>query len=573
MDWFMDEPYALDTPLRFLAGDHLIVDAWETHFSSAMLLTPFVWVIRGFSPRNEGIVLNFRYVFVFLQVVYTFIVWRVLRRSVTEWWAIAIAVVVMVYLPFFYVFAYYNNVAIAAFMVSSLLLLTLSTDRSSSADRDRAPVGLLIASGIASGVGVIAYPTMLVVLPLFAVGILLEVRASGGGYGQARRPIVSYALGALGTLVLFAIVALVSSGWTHLAQALPHFILPDDRDASLAAIVIAIQKTLPVLITAVAAAVVFLGYALLRGRDRASAVTAIAATTIAAVLVALVLYRAKVPWLHYYDMPQACATGIGMALLLLPILKRRPAITGTLLRLLALPAAGLALGTTLASHEGLETATMPGILLAVGSFIALASALAEGTRAVSATSGRGRDREAGVASQGGRATLVGAGSLLLAFAFLLYGATQYVSADAPVRQLNTELTSGPYKGIRTTAANAEQYQRYESVFGPLSREPGRIAFLEEFSLGYLMTDRRPGTYSVGITYARGSRWQTYLDVTGNYPTTIVATRVYGYGSKSDAEKISDVPVSPPFGLRTFAEDYKETYRDSDFVVYERIPGR
>ena len=160
----------------------------------------------------------------------------------------------------------------------------------------------------------------------------------------------------------------------------------------------------------------------------------------------------------------------------------------------------------------------------------------------------------------------------MAFAFFLYGATQYVASDAPVRELDTMLTSGPYKGILTTRANAEQYQRYERALGPLSREPGRIAFVEEFSLGYLMTGRRPGTYSDGITYARGNRWQTYLDITGNYPTTIVATRVYGYGSRSDADKYADVPVSPPFGLRDFAEKYKETYRDSDFVVYERIPG-
>lgn len=562
MDWFMDEPYALDTPLRFLAGDHVIVDAWETHFSSAMLLTPFVWVVHQLSPGNEGIVLNFRYLFVFLQTVYTFIVWRVLRPVVREWWAIAIAGVVMVYLPFFYVFPYYNDIAVAAFTVSALLLLSTFA-----ADRDRLPAGLMVASGVASGVGVIAYPTMLVAIPLFAVGIWLEVRARGRGLGGVRRPLLAYGLAVLGTLSLFAVVTLASSGGTHLAQSLPRFLRPDDRDVTMAAIATAYAKTWTLLITPAAAALAFLGYALVRGRERASAITAIATTTVAAIVVATLLYRERVPWLHYFDMPQACALGIGTALLLLPMLKRRPAITGRLLRLLALPTVGVALGTTLASHEGFEPATMPAIILAIGTFVALASALREGSGTPS-TAGQ----EAGRPSSWRRQVVVAAGSLLLAFAFFLYGATQYVSADAPVRQLDTLLTTGPYKGIRTTAANAEQYASYERALGPLSREPGRIAFLEEFSLGYLMTARRPGTYSDGITYARGHRWQTYLDITGNYPTTIVATRVYGYGSKSDEDKVAPVPVPPPFGLRDFAQKYQEAYRDGDFVVYERVSG-
>ena len=571
LGWFMDEPYALDAPLRYIGGDHLIVDSWETHFSSAMLLTPFVWVIHRLSPANEGIVLNFRYVFVLLQVVYTVIVWRLLRRIVNERWAIAIAAIVMIYLPFFYLFAYYNNIAIAAFAVSSLLLLRMFAG-GSVADRTQVSTGLLIGSGIASAIGVIAYPTMIVALPLFAAAIALEIRAAGGNYGQARRPIAAYALSATGALVLFGLITLASSGWTHLAQALPQFLLPADRDSSLAAIVLAYQKTWGVMVTSAVAAVVFLGYTLVRGRGKASAVTAVAVTTTAAVLTAAVLYRAKVSWLHYFDMPEACAMGIGVALLLLPMLKKRPAITGAVLRILALPTLGLALGTTLGSHEGFETATMPAIILAIGTFIALAAALAEKSDADSAGVGATAPSRSRGTSWGSRASLLAAGSVALAFAFLLYGATQYVADDAPVRQLDTMIRSGPYKGISTTAANVEQYQRYQRALDPLSHEPGRIAFVEEFSLGYLMTGRLPGTYSVGTTYARGTRWQTYIDITGNYPTTIVATRVYGYGSRSDADKIADAPVPPPFGLRDFAEKYRQTYKDSDFAVYERIAG-
>jgi len=552
IEWFGDEAYALDTPMRYIAGDRPIIDSWESHFSSAMLLTPFVGILEKSAPNREGIVLHFRYLFIALQALYAACVWLLLRRLSGTWWAIAIAGTVFLYLPFFYVFPYYNNIAVATFTISTLLVLRGFSGSTSHRGR------FLVGGGIMSAVGAISYPPMVIALPLFLLGIVLESRAQHDQGSDVWRAVRMYSIGAFAALSVFLAITLVSSGWQHLAQALPNFTDPVDRDLSLGAIAIAFQKTASVMIAPVAAAIAFLLYAFVRGRKRASAVTAIALTIATSVVTAAALYRLHVSWLHFFDMPEAVAFGVGTAVLLLPMLTRRPPSTYRYLRLLCLPTLGLWVGTMLGSHEGFETATMPTVILMIAAILALIEAF-----------DIERQSSDSNLSPSAMPTVLATGSMALLIAFFLYASTQYVAGDAAVRQLDALIDSGPYKGISTTRANVEQYENYMKVLGPMQSEPGRIAFVEEFPLGYLLSGRRPGTYSVWTTYARGNRWQRYLDLTGNYPQTIVATRVWGYGSASDAEKVNAVTVPPPFGLTEFTKKYVERYEDANFIVYER----
>jgi hypothetical protein len=222
--------------------------------------------------------------------------------------------------------------------------------------------------------------------------------------------------------------------------------------------------------------------------------------------------------------------------------------TSRLFRLLIVPAFGVGFGTLLASYEGFETAAMPAIIATIATLFALVYvARADQTeRRVSAV------------------RLAGAGLALVAL-FFLYILMQYTGGDAAVRQLPATIATGPYAGIHTTAANAERYARYLAVLAPLRSTKGRVAFVEEFPQGYLLTGARPGTYSVWTTFAHGVRWQKYLDITGLYPQFIVATRFLGPNGGVVAR-----PFAPPFGITGFSTAYRETYRDFDFVIYERV---
>lgn len=545
IEWYGDEANALNIAGRYAAGDRPVVDSWESNFSSGMLVAPFVWVLDRLNPDRSGIVLDFRYLFVAMQLLYAFAVWRLARPLASRWWAVVIAVLVGLYLPYYYLFPYYNNICFALFTLSALHLLRGFALPGSPDTR------YLIGAGVLSGFGVIAYPTMILALPFFAIGMLAEMKTRDGR-PAAWAAIAKYAMAAGIVLGAFVLVTLVASGLRGIAEALPHFANPVDRNFALSAILGRFWRTKSVLITATAACLAGLVVASVRRGEAGRPVAAISATIVTSVVVAAGLYRLRVPWLSYLDMPQACALGIGLATPALALLRQGPPITGKVLRLLCLPALGVALATVPASLEGFETASMPSVMLMVGAVLVLGDAVA---------ASRLQPQPAAGSSSATR--YLAAGAAILAAMFFLYGSMQYVGGDAPTRLLDTAITEGPYSGIRTTRENVERYMRYERIFQPLALEPGRIAFIEEFPLGYVLTGRRPGTYSEWTTFATGDRWQDYLDLTGNYPTTIVSTTFIGPNGG-----VADAPFPPPFGLRDFEQKYREVRRNDEFVVYE-----
>lgn len=548
IEWYGDEAYSLGTASRYAAGDHPITQSWESHFSSGMLLTPFVWVLRRAAPDGTGIVLLFRYLFVVLNTLYAVAVWRLIRGLVPPWAAVLTTLTLYLYLPYFYVFPYYNSMMVWGFTLSSLLLL-----RGFSVAGGPSRTRYLVASGVLSGLGTIAYPTMLLALPFFCAGIWLAARASGEG-GAPRQPLVRYLAGLVATLGVFAVVLLVSSGFRDLGAALPYFLHPTDRDMSPGAMAYRIGRTWSVLITPAVTLAAF-GIASLATRARRSPVAAAAVATVTAALTAFVLYKFKFTFLSYLDIPQSVALAIG-CLAPLMALRLRDARTRQLVWLLSLPALGLGVGTLLASYEGFETAAMPSIIALVATYAVMALAARDGAA------------DSGPGGAAGRPRLTDTRLVVAAMAavavFSLYTTMQYVGGDSAVRQLDTRMVAGPYAGIRTTAANAAWYAAYLEVLAPLRASTGRIAFVEEFPQGYLLTGRPPGTYSVWTTFSTGGRWQAYLDITGLYPDDIVSTTFKGPNGGFVA-----TPFAPPFGLRDFAKKYTETYRDADLVIYSR----
>ena len=537
MEWVGDDAYTLGTASRYVLGDRPIVDSWETHFSSDMMVTPFVWVIHQLRPDGTGLVRHYRYVFVMLQLLYAFAVWRLLRGLLPPPVAMLIAWTVFVYLPYYYLLLNYNSIMWSVFTLTGLLLL-----RSLSEER---PIRwVMIAAGVAAAVASFAYPTMIVAVPFFVLGIFMTRR------GEARRPILWFLSGLGAMLAVFLVVTLVWAGTRHLAEALPWFANPGDRDMSFAAIFERFNRTRAVIGAAVVSAFMFAALALVFRRHPRRDAIALAGGIFASVATVVIAPRLPHTLLYYMDIPEACALGIGTAMLLLALVSK-DRFYRRLFWLLYLPTIGMAIGAGVASLEGFETATMPAILTAVAGFIAL-------THAVGWRAGERVSRSA--------AALVMSAIGVVFLMFLVTDVLHY-GVDSDLPKLTATIQEGAYAGIRTTPANAQQWAHYLEVFDPIKKAGGRVAFVEAFPTGYLATGLLPGAYSVWSNFTHGPRWQKYLDITGNYPDHIVATRIPGPNGGLVPE-----PFKPPMGLRDFNEKYVETYRDADFAIYARRPG-
>lgn len=85
--------------------------------------------------------------------------------------------------------------------------------------------------------------------------------------------------------------------------------------------------------------------------------------------------------------------------------------------------------------------------------------------------------------------------------------------DDPTANLNTRLTSGPWRGIATTREKRDHVELMQSSIAAYEDPAKRILFLNHFPAGYLMTRMRPAADSVWAITCRGEwDWNVCADV-------------------------------------------------------------
>lgn len=117
-----DEAFYLMLPYRLYQGDSLFFDERQRCLLFSFLTYPIVKVYMMISGNTEGIIVNFRYIYLFLQTVSAIIIYLKLKRY-SLIGAMISAIVFLLYAPFNIMALSYNTVAIACLTISLILLL------------------------------------------------------------------------------------------------------------------------------------------------------------------------------------------------------------------------------------------------------------------------------------------------------------------------------------------------------------------------------------------------------------------------------------------------------------------
>lgn len=116
-----DEAFYLATPYRYLQGDALLAEEWFPTLFSSFLLCPLLRLYLLIKPTTEGIIVNFRYIYVFFHILTAvFIYCRLVRRSPVA--AAGAALAYALYTPYNIMALSYNSMG-AAFALLSVLIL------------------------------------------------------------------------------------------------------------------------------------------------------------------------------------------------------------------------------------------------------------------------------------------------------------------------------------------------------------------------------------------------------------------------------------------------------------------
>ena len=119
----MDESLYVAIPYRFWQGDGMFINEWNLSSFSSILFMPLMYIYMAITGTTEGILLNFRYIYVAVQAIVAVYLYFRLKRY--NWIAaVTAAISFFMYAPFSIMALSYNSIGIQCMAVASVTLLT-----------------------------------------------------------------------------------------------------------------------------------------------------------------------------------------------------------------------------------------------------------------------------------------------------------------------------------------------------------------------------------------------------------------------------------------------------------------
>lgn len=158
-----DELWLYTIPFRLLHGDALLVHDWSVQqIAQLSNLIPY-WLFMKFSGSADGIILFSRYLFIFVDACFYVYMYLKLRKRIGLW-AVLAAFLFCAVLPPAGLCLYYYNISAMAIMLICLMLLLDETRKSA--------IKLLIA-GFLWGIAILEEPMAVLLFFLFAAVVMV----------------------------------------------------------------------------------------------------------------------------------------------------------------------------------------------------------------------------------------------------------------------------------------------------------------------------------------------------------------------------------------------------------------
>lgn len=118
-----DESFYLTIPQRLMQGDSLLTDEWHvSQLSYLFIYIPYKLFVLTTSS-TEGIIIYFRYIFVFIQTTMAIIIYTVLRKHGI--FSIFSVMIYYLHIPLTYMYVNYNSLGLAFVISMGLILLSM----------------------------------------------------------------------------------------------------------------------------------------------------------------------------------------------------------------------------------------------------------------------------------------------------------------------------------------------------------------------------------------------------------------------------------------------------------------
>ncbi len=459
-----DEGFYAALPYRFVLGDRPFIDEMHILQLAGFLTFPLVKAFIAVKGSTEGLILALRAAWLLAWLALCGAGFRFLRRFVAWPWALLGAAVPLVAIPF--------NIPAFSYNTMGAGLLTLGVLLGAEDLLWGRSRWWMLGAGVAHGLAVVAYPTLLFAMPAFGVGVAVVGRGRGWG-GLWAYLLGGLVVGAPLAAYLFGVVGLgnVLAAWRFMSSQ-SGYGGAGDKLPKLAGDI----ASVPISRVLVIPGLVLLGLAMWRWGERARPWlllsplmmlvvfgTALSPRTLGFVFFFCVLGI----FLYFHTARDALARGLLVWALLAPLF------------------AGAV--TAYSSTNGFMNA-------GIGAYPAVFAATAMLALAVT----RPDKAEAGMDTTRLRVTLgvVCALSVLLGLTWSTWAA---VYNDESVPRLTAVTPIGPYARLLTTPSQVKVMRQLQADLASHLRPGDRVLFFDEFPSGYLFTSARPDTNTLWLT--------------------------------------------------------------------------
>lgn len=447
---YCDETFYLSIPFRMAKGDCLIVDEWHVSQLWSFLIYPIMEGYLALHPNTEGMVLTFRYIFLFWNMFVTCIAYILLKKRFGRLAAVSCAAYAL-FVPFGIMALSYNSLGLSIAFLLAVINLEVSENKWKH-----------IVSGILTAGLVLCNPFTICIYLLYTIYLLRK---------KHWRNFVYLHIGILVLFIPFLMHIFTRASLTELRLNLPNA-LSDELHPG---------KTIITFLKPIGAFVL---------RDYVLYTVAFCAVSVAVLLnkkrkkvlgIGLIfITMLTVIWLAVFATQELGAnavmlplTPLGIVLFLTKEKKDwRLFCSGLLFPVL------YALCMNLSSDQGMNVISNACTVSSCISILIIYEWLEENSI--------------------DRRELV----IILAFIFIgqigseAYIAFNHVFLEEQISMLNCEIGTGPLKGIRTTQENKETYERMvRDILELKISKDEHILFYRREPVGYLIADAGFGAFT------------------------------------------------------------------------------
>lgn len=491
-----DESFYLTVAHRFWRGEKMIADEWYTTQLSTPILLPFYSLFQWITGGNEGVYLYFRLLYCAIATLTAIFIYLGLKRWNSIMASLLCAIIYLLYSRANIGGFSYYNVTLTMVVLATILIYGQFCEKKVSWVKEVA-VGVLIAIAVVN--------TPFLVIPYVIIVAFLFINRNRRKYFKAL----------LYSIVGTGVTAIVYMGYVFskitlndLIENIPHILNEPE-----------IQSTNPFLAIPLIIAritwrykytigIIFIlaGYVLWKKIKKRSFSEkekySIIIINFLVFIINSILSTDMIGCVNF-------AGSIFMGLILL-VNEKWENIDKNIVRVFGISGFSLMLGFSFSSDTGLDALTIGSVVIAMGLLLIIFKRLYElpGTYFLKGI------------------VLTAVCVMLFQTAILRFFS---VYRDAPLSELDTQITSGPAKYLYTTKEHAEQYNNLESAIKKYVRKNDKVFYSKWCFWSYLCTDNEYGVPSSWRMPVNSERLEEYYKLNPDkIPTCIfVLNPLYG----------------------------------------------